>query len=196
MRRLTIGPVFALLILAGGAFAQQMPVPVDVQVPVLLKVLAFDRRIADARGENLVVGVLYQSGFRLSSTAKDQVMQALSRAGSSGPANRPLSAVAVDADEKEDLEKTLKSLGVKVLYVTPLRAFDLERLVAATRRGGTLTMTGVPEYVQAGLSVGLDLRQDRPRILVNLRAARAEGADLAAPLLGLATVVETREERP
>lgn len=196
MRRLRIGPVFALLALAGRAFAQQMPVPVDVQVPVLLKVLTFDRRIADARGQNLVVGVLYQSGFRLSSTVKDQVMDALSRGSPGGPAHRPLNVVAVDADEKEEVEKALTRLGVKVLYVTPLRAFDLPSLCAATRRSGTLTMTGVPDYVEAGLSIGLDLRQDRPRILVNLQAARAEGADLAAPLLGLATVVHGREERP
>ncbi len=196
MRRLRIGSVFALLALAGSACAQEMPVPVDAQVPVLLKVLAFDRRIADARGENLVVGVLYQSGFRLSSTVKDWVMDALSRAGSSGPADRPLNVVAIDADRKENLEEGLTRLGVKVLYVTPLRAFDLPSLVAATRRSRTLTLTGVPDYVEAGLSIGLDLKQDRPRILVNLHAARAEGADLAAPLLGLATLVEGRQARP
>jgi hypothetical protein len=82
-----------------------MPVPVDAQVPVLLKVLTFDRRIADARGENLVVGVLYQSGFRLSNTVKGQVMDALSRAGSSGPANRQLNVVAIDADRRENSRK-------------------------------------------------------------------------------------------
>lgn len=170
-----------------------MPVPVDVQVPVLLKVLTFERHIADARGENLVMGVLFQSGYRSSSTAKDQVVDALSRAGSTGPANRKLNVVAIDADQKENLGEVLTRLGVKVLYVTPLRAFDLPSLVAATRRSRTLTLTGVPEYVEGGLSIGLDLRQDRPRILVNLQAARAEGAVLAAPLLGLATVVGGRE---
>lgn len=196
MRRLTFGLGFALLALAGEAFAQQMPVPVDVQVPILLKVLSFDRRIADARGEKLVVGVLYQSGFRDSSAVKDRVLDALSRAGSNGPANRPLVVVSVDGDGKEGVDKSLTRLGVKVLYVTPLRAFDLSSLVSASRRSGILTLTGVPEYVASGLSVGVDLRQDRPRILVNLGAARAEGADLAAPLLGLASLVEGREERP
>ena len=173
-----------------------MPVPVDVQVPVLLKVLTFDRRIADARGENLVVGVLYQSGYRLSGTVRDGVVNALNRTGSTGPANRALNVVTIDADVTEKLDEALTRLGVKVLYVTPLRAFDLDGLVKATRRTRTLTLTGVPDYVEAGLSIGLDLRQDRPQILVNLRAARAEGADLAAPLLSLATVVEGREVRP
>jgi hypothetical protein len=195
LRRLRIGLEIALLTLAGTAFAQQMPVPVDVQVPVLLKVLTFDRRIADAKGENLVVGVLYQSGYRLSSTVKDRFIDALSGAGSSGPANRPLRVVAIDADRKESLGEAFTRLGVRVLYVTPLRAFDLPSLVAATRHTRTLTLTGVPDYVEAGLSIGLDLRQDRPRILVNLEASLAEGADLAAPLLDLATVVRRNEAR-
>jgi hypothetical protein len=195
LRRLRIGLEIALLTLAGTAFAQQMPVPVDVQVPVLLKVLTFDRRIADAKGENLVVGVLYQSGYRLSSTVKDRFIDALSGAGSSGPANRPLRVVAIDADRKESLGEAFTRLGVRVLYVTPLRAFDLPSLVAATRHTRTLTLTGVPDYVGAGLSIGLDLRQDRPRILVNLEASLAEGADLAAPLLDLATVVRRNEAR-
>lgn len=176
--------------------AQQMPVPVDVQVPVLLKVLTFDRHIADARGEDLVVGVLYQSGYRLSGTVRDRVVEALSRTGGDGPGNRVLSVVSLDADRQENLEEALKRLGVDVLYVAPLRAFDLASLVRTTRRTRTLTLTGVPEYVEAGLSIGLELRQDRPRILVNLRAARAEGADLSAPLLGLATVVGEGEARP
>jgi hypothetical protein len=188
--------VFALLSLAGEAFAQQMPVPADLQIPVLLKVLTFDRRLADARGGSLVIGVLYQSGYRLSFTVKDRVIDALSRPGSNGPANRSLKIVAIDADLKESIEDVLTRLRVMVLYVTPMRAFDMEGLRAATRRRKTLTLTGVPEYVEAGLSIGLELRQDSPRILVNLHAARAEGADLAAPLLELATIVNGREAGP
>ena len=169
-----------------------MPVPVDVQVPILFKVLAFDRHIADSHDRTLVVGVFYQSGYRVSSTAKELVMDALSQIGSGGPANHSLRVVAIDADRNEDLGEALARLQVKVLYVAPLRAFDLGRIVAATRRARALTLTGVPEYVEEGLSIGLELRQDRPRIMVNLRAARAEGAELAAPLLHLATVVEGR----
>ena len=158
-----------------------MPVPVDVQVPILLKVLAFDRHTVEAREKPLVVGVLYQSGFRLSSSVRDEVMEALSRSGPGGPGNRTLKLVAIDAEKNDDLAEPLARREVNVLYVTPLRAFDLGRVVSATRRTGALSVTGVPEYVEAGLSIGIELRQDRPRILVNLEAARAEGADLTAP---------------
>jgi hypothetical protein len=196
LRRLALTPVLVLLALAGSAFAQRMPVPVDVQVPILFKVLAFDRSIADSHDRILVVGVFYQSGYRLSSTVKELVTDALSRIGSGGLTNRPVRVIAIDADLKDNLENTLTRLEVKVLYVTPLRAFDLQSLVAATRRTRILTLTGVPDYVEAGLSIGLDLRQDRPRIVVNLYAARAEGADLTAPLLGIATVLNEKKQSP
>lgn len=192
LRRVAKGLALAFLALGGTALAQQMPVPVDVQVPVLLKVLSFDRRIADTRGQELVIGVLYQSGYRLSTEVKDRVVEVVSVSRQGAPASRPLSAAPVDADGEESLGAAFARLKIDVLYVTPLRAFDLRNLVGVTRRERILTLTGVPEYVGAGLSVGLELRQDRPRILVNLRAARAEGANFAAPLLGLARLVEER----
>jgi hypothetical protein len=52
-----------------------------------------------------------------------------------------------------------------------------------------LTLTGVAEYVRAGIAVGIGVRDDRPEILVNLAAARAAGADFSAQLLLLARVI-------
>jgi hypothetical protein len=40
------------------------------------------------------------------------------------------------------------------------------------------------------------VKRDRPEILVNLKAAREAGADLAAPLLKMATIVESRKPAP
>jgi hypothetical protein len=53
-----------------------------------------------------------------------------------------------------------------------------------------VTLAGVPAYVAAGLALGVALRGERPHILINLAASRLEGADLAAELLKLATIVE------
>ena len=51
----------------------------------------------------------------------------------------------------------------------------------------------MPGYVEAGLSVGLDIERDRPQIVVNLEASRAEGADFGAQLLKLARVLGRSE---
>ena len=51
------------------------------------------------------------------------------------------------------------------------------------------TITGVPEYVDQGLAVGIGIRRDRPLIIVNLEQARAEGAAFSSQLLALARIV-------
>ena len=50
--------------------------------------------------------------------------------------------------------------------------------------------TGVPEYLSAGLAVSLDLRDDKPRILVNLKASKDAGAEFRSQMLSLARIVD------
>ncbi len=191
-RILNVEVLGTLLLLAGGSPLEEMPVPAKQQVAIFLKVLTFDRRIAHTKKKDLLVAILYQSGFRGSVRVKDQVEEAFTKASSDSPAGRALKLVVIDADREPDLAATLRRLEAEALYVTPLRALDIATVINAARRTSTLTLTGVPEYVEAGLSIGLTMKQDKPQILVNLEASRAEGADLAAPLLKLATIVSTQ----
>jgi hypothetical protein len=80
---------------------------------------------------------------------------------------------------------------VRVLYVSPLRAVHLEDVALVSRAAQITTVTGVPRYVETGLAIGVDLKGERPQIVVNLAASRAEGADLTAHLLKLARVVDS-----
>ena len=191
-RILNVEVLGTLLLLAGGSPLEEMPVPAKQRVAIFLKVLTFDRRIAHTKKKDLLVAILYQSGFRGSVRVKDQVEEAFTKASSDSPAGRALKLVVIDADREPDLAATLRRLEAEALYVTPLRALDIATVINAARRTSTLTLTGVPEYVEAGLSIGLTMKQDKPQILVNLEASRAEGADLAAPLLKLATIVSTQ----
>jgi hypothetical protein len=77
----------------------------------------------------------------------------------------------------------------RVLYVSPLRGIDISDIIRVSRETGVTTITGVPRYVDEGIAIGLDLKADRPEIVVNLEGARAEGADFTAQLLKLARVV-------
>ena len=47
--------------------------PVAVQIPILVKMLNFDRKLPERTGGRLVVGVLYQSGYRTSANVADEV---------------------------------------------------------------------------------------------------------------------------
>lgn len=173
---------------ASAGAAQDMDVPVAVQIPLFLKVLTFDRQLRARAGTEVVVAVAFQSRNRASVAAKDDALRALASVRDSVD-GLPVRAVAIDLDA-ENIASALTKHHLTVLYVAPLRAIDIGAIAAAARTAHVTTMTGVPEYVARGLAVGVRLQRDRPKLLVNLTASKLEGADLSAELLKLAVVTQ------
>jgi hypothetical protein len=62
-------------------------------------------------------------------------------------------------------------------------------ILRATRAAGVLSVTEDRDMVEAGLAVGLVLRASRAEVIVNVAAARLEGADLDASLFAVAEAV-------
>jgi hypothetical protein len=169
--------------------AQEVPVPVRVQVPLLFRILSFDRNLARRRAGDLVVAVLYQSRNRSSLAIAEEVTLLLGSLSST-------EAVGIDLDKVTDLRAALAQSGGQVLYVSPLRGVEISGIVRVSRGAGVTTVTGVPRYVEEGISIGLDLKAERPEIVVNLEGARAEGADFTAQLLKLARLVKGGPRAP
>jgi hypothetical protein len=168
------------------AAAQDMSVPIEVQVPLLLKILTFDRTLAASAPDSLVVGVVFQGHYRTSAGVADDVCRILAAAGRNPNATRVLRVVTIDLYESGPLGATLLREGVQALYVTPLRAVATSAVAAATREQRVLSLTGVTRYVEEGLAVGVDATGERPQIVINLGASKAEGAAFAGQLLKLA----------
>lgn len=165
--------------------AQEMEVPVAVQMPLLLKVMAYDRQLRTRSGGTNVLGVAYQGGYRASVDVKEEAWRAASSIGELD--GMPITLVAIDLD-REDLATALAHNHATLLYVAPLRGLDIRDIITATRGAQVRTLTGMVQYVESGLAVGIRLRGDRPRIFVNQAASRLEGAELSAELLKLAQV--------
>lgn len=167
--------------------AQQMEVPLQVQIPILLKVISFDRQLRVRAPQDVVIGVAMQSGNRASVTASDEVVRLLSEPGTNVD-GIPVRVVVIDLD-RQSTTGMLAHTRMTHLYVTPIRAVNIRELAQLARAARVTTMTGVAEHLDRGLSIGVGLRGGRPRILVNVSASRAEGADLSAELLKLAELV-------
>jgi len=164
-------------------------VPVKVQIPLMVKILNFDRNIVARAGDRLVIGVLYQSRYRTSANVADEVCRTVASLPPSSVSTLEISCVAIDLGVMSALDSALRRNQIRVLYVSPLRAVHLEEIFAVSRTARITTLTGVPLYVESGLAIGVGMKGDRPEIVVNLAASRAEGADLTAYLLKLARVV-------
>lgn len=176
------------------SYAQEVTVPPNLQAVLFSKVLPFDRNLQSRAKGTIVIGILYQSRFKMSLDIHREFLSAMSKLPTERIADLPYHLVSVDIDEGS-VEQSIARDSIDILYIAPLRAVDVEKITKITRTRSVLTLTGVPEYVQQGISVGIGTKAGKPQILINLKSARLEHADFNSQLLKIARIVESEEEQ-
>jgi hypothetical protein len=167
---------------------QEMEVPVPLQTELFLKVMTFDRNLGERTKNETVLVVVYQGGNKISTRAQEDFTRTVERLRRTWRGS-VLRVVAIDLDQ-EELSEALKGLNATAMYVTPLRAVDIGNVAGIARGAKISTFTGVPQYISEGLAVGVRVKRDRPKLLVNVSASRLEGADYSSELLKMAEVVK------
>jgi hypothetical protein len=179
MSRLAIALLVALLPASFASAA--MLVPVDVQTDIFINIGKHDRNFD--RSKPIILGIVYQEDLPESVAAKDATIAAVASRG------LPITCLPIEAGRPQLLRKRLTETDANIVYVAPLRAIDIGEIARITQQRNIRTVTGVPEYVEQGIAVGVGLRNKRPLIIINLGAARAEGAAFTSQLLALARIV-------
>lgn len=189
-RRIALASLALLLVLAGSATAAADPA-IDKQALVLVRVLAYDRHVAKRAGRQVVIGVVRDDGDPGSRRAASAMAAAL-RTVSKGltVAGRPVTVVELAAGEL--LSDRLRDLEVTAIYISSGLDSELARITAAARSRPCLTFSDRPSYLRHGLAVvlGTDEQKRRITIQIDLAAATAQGAKLAAELLRVAEIVK------
>jgi hypothetical protein len=173
-----------MMAIATSARGETSPIPARVQMLLFSKIWMFDRSVAAK--EEIVMAVLYQSTFRASAEAKDQLIQAVRAEG------LKVRCVPVALDDIERVSSDLQNVKADVFYVTEMRGVDILEVVAVSRARHIKTITVIARYLELGIGIGLGVRSDKPVIVVNLLAAKAEGSDLTGQLLKVAIIISER----
>ena len=186
-RKWTLVFVSMVASMAATSAVQEISVPMSLQVSLLTRIWTFDRSQEARLADEFVIAVLYQSQVRSSLLAKEGFVDAALSIASEEHAVR---IVEIDYRDPSILSEVLLREDVDIVYVAPLRAVDVHSIATVTRELQVLTCTGVAAYVHEGLSVGLELRDGRPGIIVNREASQQEGATFTSELLKLARLVQ------
>jgi hypothetical protein len=169
--------------------ADVMPVPADLQVPLLLKILTYDRNFDTKTKVELNIGVVYDPADASSVQAKNEIVDILGKVADKTIKKLPIKFVPIEYKTQPELETTVRSRGVNLLYLTPgLR--NVDELIRFSQANRITTATGVRSFVERGVAVGVGVRQDKPEILINLPASRSAGSEFDASLLRIATVLK------
>jgi hypothetical protein len=169
---------WALLVLLFGA-ASSPQVPADAQATLVLRILAFDRKLRERAQGTVKIAVVYREG----DPSGDEIASALdSLAQKNSVSGMPVKAVRVPFAGAYRLDGDLSRAGVAAAYLCPA----ISKLAQAK---GILTFTATRSYVNGGTSVALVRKEAKVGIVVHLANSRAEGADLDSGLLRIAEVV-------
>lgn len=189
LKRLS-GFIFLLIFISIRLTAQDMDVPMNLQYSLIGKILSFNRTLKSHSDDKVIIGILYQSKYRSSSNAKNELL-AIAQADVGGKiGSRAVQWIGVELQD-ENINVALETENIDVLYITPMRNVAIKDIAAVTRAKHILSITGIPEYLEDGLAVGIGSKGEKPFLYVNLVASKAEGADFNSQFLKIVQIVQT-----
>ncbi len=179
-----------LLVLTGGR-AMAEPLPSKNQALLLLRILAYDHKLADrVANKRVTIYVVHKSGAAESEDPATEMVGVLREiAKSTKLAGNAIQIVKL-AYNKDTFDGDVGRIKAAALYVSPSLGDSLPAIAAVASKRKLLTFTGMPEYVVAGLSVGFSTDNGKPVISINIPASKNEGADLDVALLRAAKIVK------
>ncbi len=189
LKKITMA-VILLLLVSSNARTQEMAITAQNQFLLFSKILTFERQLRERVGDEIVIGLVYQKKFRSSLNAKIEFEKALNESSIKKINEIEIRYQSINLSENTDLADFILQNHIDVLYITPVRAFDPKSIALVAQTNQVLTMSGVAEYIEAGIAVCVGIKSDKPQILINLQVVKSIGIDFSSQLLKLAKVIQ------
>jgi hypothetical protein len=181
--------VLVVVLLARTAAADF--VPPKNQALLLLRILAYDHNLGSrTSNKTATIVVVSKPGNADSESVTGDVATAIKDiAKSTTIANNSIQVIRLSYVDKT-FDADVARYKPAAIYLGPGLGDGISAITAITQARKMLSFTGTGDYVGSGVSVGFSLDDGHPQILVNLPAAKREGADLDAALLKAAKIVK------
>jgi hypothetical protein len=167
----------------------QESLPEELQVPLFLKILTYDRSLGGKVQDTIHIGVLYFPDNEQSQKNKDAIIENLKLNKDKTINGVPFSFMEIKFSTEKSLDEVTSEKRLNILYITSDGSNIPKEVSQITQAKRILTITGRVDYVSHGISVGLGVKEEKPQIVINLPCVRAEGSDFSANLLRLCKVV-------
>jgi len=146
----------AVLLLAGLVWpppvvGAQTPMPPDRQVPLILKVLTYDRQFEAKAGAGVNIGIVYSPADANSSKITTEIAGTLNKFSGKTVKRLPINYWTIEYVSPARLEEVIKDKGINVIYVSPGNDKNLDSILKLSQARKITTTTGVPDYVRKGV---------------------------------------------
>lgn len=169
--------------------AASVAVPFDIQVPLLLKALTYDRNLKSRAGEQVRIAVLVPSkGGRGAAEDLQTAVGALPDRTVNG---LPVSFREISVNDEATLDRALGEGRWAAAYVLPgFGREELEQIKRVCQSRHVLAVAASVEEVERGLAFAVGVREGKPQIVVNLPGSKACGSEFDLALLRVSRVIQ------
>jgi hypothetical protein len=163
----------------------------DRRALIMLRVLAYDHHLRERAGDEVGVVIVYPAGDT-GAAERARWTSAFASARKLKVEGRPVVVTAHKFESASALDRALRDSHAAGLVACDglTKALPIDDLAALTRSHKVLSFSTREREIVSGLAVGVVPGTARDEIVVNLRAATAEGVKFDAGLLQLARTVE------
>lgn len=177
-----------LILAANDVFCQKINVPVDIQLELLPKILTLDKNFSKlTEKQDIHIGIIFSSLVKSSSVVKNEIMKYVSNKKIT-VGNKQLKFIPIDISLLKDLQKQFYKYDLESIYITPLRAYNIETISKICKKEKIISFSSVSDYLNNKISVGFDLVNSKVKIAINISSAEAEGANFSSHLLKIAEI--------
>lgn len=192
-RQLVVGAgasFVALVVASGLARADDVPVPVPLQIKLLAKTASYDKNLRARAGDKVRVAVVAKAADADAQRVSELARSALAEYPQI--ADLPAEVGASAFTSGAELAKLVTSRKLAIVYLCPgLSRPEIESVARALAGVDVLTAAASPGDVTGGGAVlGFDLVSGKPKLVVHLGQAKKQKVALAPEVLKLAKVIE------
>jgi YfiR/HmsC-like len=184
-----VGAALCDALLPRPAAAEDVVVPVGIQIKLLVKVAAYDKNLPKRAGDKVRVLVSAKANNADAQRVSAQALAALAEHDSI--AGLPISVSTGVFTSGADLKRVIQKNGIAIVYLASgLNADDVAGVVSALDGVDVLNASATPTDVPRGIVLGFDLVSSKPKLCVHLGQAKKQKVALSADVLKLAKVFE------
>jgi hypothetical protein len=180
--------IFTFFALTTNFIAEENIIPMNIQIPIFLKILTFEKKISEKKEVNILI--VHQSKYTESLTFAEETMQIIQNSDSKLFAGIKFYPKYVNIDNTSDISNYLSPDKPNVIIMMPVRAINLTSISKQCNQKKILSLVTVSDYLDSDFSVAIKERRNKPEIWVNLNSVKNEGALLNSQLLKLVKIKE------
>ncbi len=186
-RALALACAIVGLLGTSAAVADEVAVPIRLQLELLERVVRYERGFG-SESTPVHVLVVGRNGSAESARVTAQLLAGLRQSRRLG--GRPMDVTQVSYTSAAALRSEVRRVDANVLYLGARLDGEIPLIAAALSETTLITVSAVAADVDRGMVLGFELVSSRPRIVVNLTAARASGLRFNAQFLRLVRIVQ------